>query len=49
MTVLEANNRKPEPEPQPELQHPEVIEEREREVCCDETEMVADLLYCDIQ
>lgn len=36
MTVLEANNRKPEPEPepepQPELQHPEVIEEREREV-----------------
>ncbi|KAG1957512.1 symplekin isoform X2 [Pimephales promelas] len=37
MTVLEANNRRPEPEPepepqpQPELHHPEVIEMRERE------------------
>lgn len=29
MTVLEATNRKPEPEPQPEIQHPEVMEERE--------------------
>ncbi|XP_016403012.1 putative uncharacterized protein DDB_G0294196 isoform X2 [Sinocyclocheilus rhinocerous] len=29
MAVLEANSRKPEPEPQAELQHPEIIEERE--------------------
>uniref|UniRef100_A0A8C1TIB4 Symplekin n=1 Tax=Cyprinus carpio TaxID=7962 RepID=A0A8C1TIB4_CYPCA len=29
MAVLEANSRKPEPEPQPELHHPEIIEERE--------------------
>ncbi|XP_026109059.1 symplekin [Carassius auratus] len=29
MTVLEANSRKPEPEPQPELHRPEIIEERE--------------------
>ncbi|XP_016337879.1 symplekin-like isoform X2 [Sinocyclocheilus anshuiensis] len=29
MAVLEANSRKPEPEPQAELHHPEIIEERE--------------------
>uniref|UniRef100_A0A8C1XHT3 Symplekin n=1 Tax=Cyprinus carpio TaxID=7962 RepID=A0A8C1XHT3_CYPCA len=44
MAVLEANSRKPEPEPQPELHHPEIIEERE--VCCDEAEVATDLFFC---
>lgn len=43
MTVLEATNRKPEPEPQPEIQHPEVMEERE--VRHNETEVVTDLFF----